>query len=64
LKYAEHARQSTSGMNWGEGKLIGHIPDVFLAPIIVIKDRKEREKAIMRFLRENPALVMFDKALK
>ena len=51
-------------MNWGEGKLIGHIPDVFLAPIIVIKDRKEREKAIMRFLRENPALVMFDKALK
>jgi len=64
LKYAEHARQSTEGMNWGEGRFVCHIPDAFLAPILAIRDRQDREKAIMRFMRENPAFVMFDKALK
>jgi len=64
LKYAEQARQATEGQNWGEGRLVGHIPDAFLAPIMLIQDRREREKAIMTFLRENPAFVMFDKFLK
>lgn len=64
LEHARHAREATAGMNWGEGRMIGHIPDVYYAPIMVIKDRAEREKAIMTFFRENPAFLMFDKALK
>ncbi len=64
LKYAEQARQATEGQNWGEGRLVGHIPDAFLAPMLLIKDRREREKAIMTWLRENTAFVMFDKFLK
>lgn len=61
LKYAEDARIQTAGKNWGEGRLVGHIPPAFYAKIILIKDRQERDKAIRAFLRENPAFVMFDR---
>lgn len=61
LEYAAKARADTQGMRWGEGKLVGHIPDIFYAPICAIKDRKEREKAVRLFFQENPAFVMFDK---
>lgn len=64
LRYAEQAREATAGMNWGDGRLVGHIPDVFLAPLLAIRDRKEREKAIMKWLRENRDFVMFDRFLK
>lgn len=64
LRYAEQARQQTAGMRWGEGRFIGHIPPDFYGQICTIRDPQEREKAIMRFLRENPAFTMFDKALK
>ena len=64
LEHARIARESTEGKRWGEGKLIGHIPPVEYARISVIRDPAERRKAIMTFLRENPAFVMFDRALK
>ena len=64
LKHAEKARISTAGQRWGEGKFVCHIPDVFLAPIMAIRDRKEREKAVTKFARENQGLVMFDRFLK
>ena len=64
IEYAKQARLATEGQRWGEGKLVGHIPNMYLAPILAIKDTREREKAVMSFLRENPAFVMFDKALK
>jgi hypothetical protein len=50
-------------MKWGEGKFVCHIPDLYLAPIMAIRDRKEREKAIMKFARENQGFVMFDRYL-
>lgn len=64
LKYAEQARQQTAGMNWGEGRIVGHIPPVFYAQIMRIRDPAERDKAIMTFLRENPAFCTFDRFLK
>lgn len=64
VEYAKQARLDTQGKSWGDGKLIGHIPNMYLYPILAIKDNKEREKAVLLFLRENPAFVMFDKALK
>lgn len=64
LEYAKQAREATEGKRWGEGRMIGHIPPAFYAKILTIRDRDERDQAIMTFLRENPAFVMFDKALK
>jgi len=64
LRYAENARIQTQGMNWGEGRIVGHIPDVFLAPILAIKGKKEREKAARAFLQEHQQFVMFDRYLK
>jgi hypothetical protein len=63
LKHAADARRDTAGMKWGEGKFVCHIPDLYLAPIMAIRDRKEREKAIMKFARENQGFVMFDRYL-
>ena len=64
VEYAKQARLDTQGKSWGEGKLIGHIPNVYLYPILAIQDTKERQKAVLSFLRQNPAFVMYDKALK
>lgn len=63
LRYAEQARQSTAGQRWGEGKFIGHIPPAEYARFLTIRDNEARKKAIMTWLRENPAFTMFDRAL-
>lgn len=64
LDYAKHARDSTDGKRWGEGKLVGHIPPAEYAKFLTIKGNDERQKAIKGWLRANPAFVMFDKYLK
>jgi len=61
LQHAAHARQSTAGKRWGEGRLIGHIPPAFYAQILVIKDKDERKKAVKCFFADNPAFIMFDR---
>lgn len=60
LKEAEQARQATAGMNWGEGRVVGTIDPIAYARISQIKDRTERDKAIMDYFRERPAFVKFD----
>lgn len=64
LEYAANARRETQGMNWGEGKFVGHIPPLDYFRISQIRDRKEREKAVRLYFQERPALVMFDRFLK
>lgn len=64
LRHAENARIQTSGMNWGEGRLVGHIPPAFYAEILTIKDPQERDRRIMEFFRQNKAFVMFDRFMK
>lgn len=64
LEYARQAREATEGKRWGEGRMVGHIPPAFYAQILTIRDPQERKKAVQRFLRENPAFVMFDRYLK
>jgi len=61
LQYAKEARLATQGMNWGDGRMIGHIPQIFYAQICAIRDRTEREKAVTRFFQENPAFIMFER---
>ena len=63
LRYAQEAREATAGQRWGEGKLIGHIPPAEYARFLLIRDNKDRKKAIMAWLRENSRFVMFDRAL-
>lgn len=60
LKEAEQARQATSGQGWGEGRIVGTIDPVAYAQISKIKDRQERDKAILAYFRDKPALVKFD----
>ena len=64
LKYAEMARQQTDGKTWGQGRFIGHIPPEPLARFLLIKNNKEREKAIMAWLQENSKFQMFHRAFK
>lgn len=61
LKYAEEARIATQGMNWGDGRFIGHIPSLHFAEIAKLPSPQEREKAITLYFQERPKLIMFDK---
>ena len=60
LREAEIARQSTEGKRWGEGRIVGTIDPVSYSRIAKIKDRAERDKAILEYFRERPAFVKFD----
>lgn len=64
LRYAEEARQATDGMDWGNGRMIAHIPSIYYAQFAMIKDNAERKKAIRIWLKENPKFLMFHRALK
>jgi len=64
LREAEHARQSTAGMGWGEGRIVGTIDPVSYGRISLIKDRAERDKAILEYFRERPKFVKFDRYYK
>lgn len=64
LKEAELARQQTAGMNWGEGRIVGTIDPVAYGRISLIKDRTQRDKAIMDYFRERPQFVKFDRYYK
>jgi hypothetical protein len=67
IKEAEIARIITSGDKWGEGlgTRVGTIP---MAELDIIKQKykstEERGSACIRWLRDNPKLVTFDKFLK
>lgn len=60
LKWAEQARQATQGMNWGDGRVVGKIDALNYPRIAAIKDRAERDKAILEYFREKPDFVGYD----
>jgi len=63
LKYAKAAREATAGMNWGDGRLLGTIElDDYYTLIAPIKDKKERDKAVLRYFKDKRDLLMFDGA--
>lgn len=64
LQYARMARESTAGKNWGEGKLIAHIPPAEYARFLCIQDNAARRKAIMEWLRPRTQLHMYERAFK
>ena len=60
LREAEQARQDTAGKRWGEGRSVGTIDPVSYGRISQIRDRQERDKAILAYFRDRPAFVKFD----
>lgn len=59
LREAEQARQDTAGMGWGEGRVVGTIDPIAYGRISQIKDRAERDKAILAYFRDKPKMVKF-----
>ena len=64
LKEAAQARIDTAGKGWGEGRIVGTIDPIAYGRIGQIKDRQERDKAILDYFRDRPAMVKFDRYYK
>lgn len=64
LEAAHAERVATAGERWGEMRKVGTIPMAVYAHAMTIKDQEERRKYILKWLRENPAMVSFEKFLK
>lgn len=67
LKEAAEARAITAGDRWGEGlgTRVGTIPLPELHKIYrTYSNTEERSAACLRWLRDNPQLVMFDRFLR
>ncbi len=60
LKEAEQARIATSGLGWGDGRVVGTIPLYMASVFMQIKDKDERKKRIFDYLKENSSLIKFD----
>lgn len=63
LDVAAEMRASTQGERWGEMRHIGFIPMAELGKMMRQDGRVDKKRA-MEFLRQNPLLCTFDKALK
>jgi hypothetical protein len=64
LEAAHAERQATAGQRWGDMRKVGTIPMAIYASALEIRDQQERQKFILKWLRENPAMVTFEKFLK
>ena len=64
IEEAKAMRHATAGEKWGDMRRVATIPMAIYAKAIQIKDNRERQKFIRRYLQENPAFVTFDRYLK
>ena len=64
LEAAQAERTATAGERWGEMRKVGSIPMAVYAEVLKIQDQNERQKYVLNWLRQNPAMVTFDKFLK
>lgn len=64
LRHVQEMRERNEGKRWGEGKEVGHIPDLFYQRIRMIQDPQERKKAVRLFFKENPAFCAYAPFLK
>jgi hypothetical protein len=63
VKAAAEMRATTEGERWGEMRHIGFIPMAELATMMR-QDGTVDKKRVTEFLKKNPALATFSKALK
>lgn len=64
LRHVQAMRERNAGKRWGEGKEVGHIPELFRAPIQRIADPDERRKRVKQFFKENPDFCAYAPFLK
>jgi hypothetical protein len=62
LDYAKALREKTSGQGWGEGRIIGTVPEAVVSEFMRkgIKG-KELAKELTAWVRANPKMICFDK---
>lgn len=64
LQHVREMRERNAGKGWGEGKEVGHIPDLFYAKIRQIEDGEQRKRQIRAFFRKYPAFCAYPPYLK
>lgn len=64
LQHVQRMRERNEGKSWGEGKEVGHIPDLFYVKIAAIRDIRERKRAVREFFQKYPAFCAFDLYLR
>jgi len=64
LKRAAEMRARNEGKKWGEGREVGVLPPWALNEIQKIEDAGQREVAMKKFFRENPAFLAYDAFIK
>ena len=64
LEQAKAERIATEGERWGDGRKVGTMPMAVYNQYLKIQGADERKKYILKWLRENPAFVTFDRFLK
>lgn len=65
LRQAHDERVATDGQRWGEGlgTKVGTIPMAVYAEALMM-DSESRQKYLLKWLRENPAFVTFNRFLR
>lgn len=64
LAHVQAMRERNEGKNWGEGKEVGHIPELFYIPISLERDKVLRKKRVKAFFRQYPAFCAYPAYLK
>ena len=64
LQRVAEMRARNEGKRWGDGKEVGVLPPWVHHEINMIRDDKEREKAMKAFFRANPAFLAYDAFIK
>jgi len=64
LQHVQAMRERNEGKGWGEGKEVGHIPELFYVPIRMEKDKEQRRKRVKAFFQQYPAFCAYPAYLK
>lgn len=59
LNEAKQLRDHQEGKRWGDGRVVGKIPQQVYAHILTIPNRVERDVYVMNWLKKNPAFITY-----
>lgn len=64
LEHVRQMRERNEGKSWGEGREVGHIPELFYIPISLERDKVKRKARVKAFFRQYPAFCAYAPYLK
>lgn len=64
LAYVKARREQLAGQPWGEGREVGHIPELYYPQIAAITDRDQRREAVKQFFADHPQFCFYENYLK